>query len=767
MNKIIDFFQKRSELILPYILSSVLGCAVFSIYGIGLFSVFTLAVLLINAAMFAFCGFIDRHRIIGGALIVVLIIVLFLAFLRLAIGRDLGSGFSAWFLTAGEHQETRLSYLLALTVSFPFFFAVVIYYFTRILYRMSFVTLVSLIPCTISVKVIASINTVYVAVIAILNVAILITELHRNKSSNTVSYGKFASAFSGAVYIFILLLISAVIPKESSARYYEIFEMLFMDNTATLSSDFSRFSDVSGNADMYKSFQNRLMYTIYAEDQLYFKRQTFDFYDFENDYWTYDYNSSLDPFFSLEDYHDNAYLLDFSVLQQAYAAAAEADDSLAEKYGLSRLIQFSNLNDDIKTADVQAENFGAYYIPTTSRSLSVNAYYPDDHTAVTKSGVFRTLNDYSTPTNLSYKLYYRSEIDIRNYWCELGGADFTDEQTEQLLADVKAALIDSDADNSLIDTVDTFISMHSDAENYKTLWQSSDLADIPVEITALAEEITANCTYDWEKANALVQYFQNGNSGYRYNLDYVPPDNSIEYFIFESKTGTCSEFATAFSLLARSVGLNVRYCEGYSPDYSGTQGKYYIRDSSSHAYPEVYLQGMGWFVYEPTVASPYNSHTESNGTNFQLSIDYTMITVICIIAGIAFAVTLLVILISPRISESLFLTRMKRSGNRSTVDMVYKRILKLAEAYFKKADTLTPYELSLLMLESTGCDIGEYVLDAEEIFYGGRTADNSDKELAEKTYISLKNAIKNERRNKNEQKKTYCAYNRRKLGYRR
>lgn len=86
---------------------------------------------------------------------------------------------------------------------------------------------------------------------------------------------------SAAVFTFVLLIISAAIPKEENARYYDRFEELFMDtsNNNRLFSDYTYFSEFSGGADSFRGFSNRRMYTVYGPQDPYFKRQTFDYYD--------------------------------------------------------------------------------------------------------------------------------------------------------------------------------------------------------------------------------------------------------------------------------------------------------------------------------------------------------------------------------------------------------------------------------------------------------------------------------------------------------
>ena len=73
----------------------------------------------------------------------------------------------------------------------------------------------------------------------------------------------------------------------------------------------------------------------------------------------------------------------------------------------------------------------------------------------------------------------------------------------------------------------------------------------------------------------------------------------LDYFVFEKKEGYCVHYATAFVLLARHEGIPARYVQGYrvKPKRKG-----YVRvyESDAHAWPECYIEGVGWIVYEPT-----------------------------------------------------------------------------------------------------------------------------------------------------------------------
>ena len=217
-----DFFQNSLTAVLPLILSVVLSSALYSVYSINLFSVWTLGIILVTAVMFLFCRFIDKHHFIGGAIFVVVLMFALYWFMVLIAGNDYGQTFQQWFLTGADKVQTKTSYLLALMVSFVPFFAVTVYYFSMILYRMSFLTLISLIPCAVYVKVLSDIDNVYVALIALLNVAILMSSVRQKRENGRMVVGKGASMMSAAVFTFVLLIISAAIPKEENARYYDL-----------------------------------------------------------------------------------------------------------------------------------------------------------------------------------------------------------------------------------------------------------------------------------------------------------------------------------------------------------------------------------------------------------------------------------------------------------------------------------------------------------------------------------------------------------------
>ncbi|MPM42348.1 hypothetical protein SDC9_89013 [bioreactor metagenome] len=127
-------------------------------------------------------------------------------------------------------------------------------------------------------------------------------------------------------------------------------------------------------------------------------------------------------------------------------------------------------------------------------------------------------------------------------------------------------------------------------------------------IMELYHKITKNADTDIEKAFAIAQYLR---TNYKYTR--TPPKSDadggdyIEGFLFDTKMGYCTHFATAMTLLLRFGGIPSRYVEGFyvSPELaeksaSETAYEYNVRDDSAHAWTEVYIDGAGWLVIEAT-----------------------------------------------------------------------------------------------------------------------------------------------------------------------
>jgi hypothetical protein len=99
-----------------------------------------------------------------------------------------------------------------------------------------------------------------------------------------------------------------------------------------------------------------------------------------------------------------------------------------------------------------------------------------------------------------------------------------------------------------------------------------------------------------------VERFLKNN--YRYTLDVRPPAagmSPIEDFLFVQKAGYCEHYATAMTLMLRTLGVPARLAAGFLSGEWNEYGRYYtVRQSDAHTWVEVWFPGSGWVLFDPT-----------------------------------------------------------------------------------------------------------------------------------------------------------------------
>ncbi|MGC1188911.1 MAG: DUF3488 and transglutaminase-like domain-containing protein, partial [Candidatus Acidiferrales bacterium] len=122
-------------------------------------------------------------------------------------------------------------------------------------------------------------------------------------------------------------------------------------------------------------------------------------------------------------------------------------------------------------------------------------------------------------------------------------------------------------------------------------------------IPALALEITAHSASPYDKA-AAIEAFLRTHYGYTLDLSGPPPADPLAYFLFEKRAGHCEYFASAMTVMVRSLGIPARYINGFLPgEFNQVDSEYVIRASDAHSWVEVYFPGYGWITFDPTPPS--------------------------------------------------------------------------------------------------------------------------------------------------------------------
>jgi transglutaminase-like putative cysteine protease len=105
----------------------------------------------------------------------------------------------------------------------------------------------------------------------------------------------------------------------------------------------------------------------------------------------------------------------------------------------------------------------------------------------------------------------------------------------------------------------------------------------------------------YEQVMALTRFLQHN---YRYSLQIgrVPAGRDpVDWFLFDVKVGYCEQFATAETLMLRSLGIPTRLATGYATgDYDPVLNQAVVRERDAHAWVEVYFPGRGWVPVDPS-----------------------------------------------------------------------------------------------------------------------------------------------------------------------
>ena len=142
---------------------------------------------------------------------------------------------------------------------------------------------------------------------------------------------------------------------------------------------------------------------------------------------------------------------------------------------------------------------------------------------------------------------------------------------------------------------------------------------IPDSVSLTAEQLTAGADDPLIAAAALAAYFTSGEFVYDESAPYQPgmdSDNPFEVMdaLLQTKRGYCVHFSSTFAVMARSVGIPSRVALGYASaggaggvggigGVGGTSGAGEVAEVSGrqlHAWPEIFVDDLGWVAFEPT-----------------------------------------------------------------------------------------------------------------------------------------------------------------------
>lgn len=233
---------------------------------------------------------------------------------------------------------------------------------------------------------------------------------------------------------------------------------------------------------------------------------------------------------------------------------------------------------------------------------------------------------------------------------------------------------------------------------------------LPETVTArvrdMADLVTRHKDGDEEKAQAIMDLL----SRYRYNtkVDSVPEGADLaDHFLFESREGYCEYFATAMAVLARCANIPSRLAIGYAVPKSRTQ-PITMTSANAHAWAELYIEGKGWVVYDPTtfaaVIEPPDEEEEEQDEGLFSSenvaaLKKTLLYTYASIAGFA----ALFFIFRPFVRRMISKSRLKRSYGKKDGYAVLRRCGALLRTFsacgIKRAESETAQEFGVRVAE--------------------------------------------------------------------
>lgn len=719
-------------------------------YGIGAY--------VVGWLVFRIFDFINKHKLLGFAAYIALFIM-FIFGVRASI--EIGqSGYpiswGVWFLSPQDTVEYNSGYTFAIYLLFLIFMLSVIYYFTRVRYRIFMNFLIFIIPFAIYGKEFEKMPTIYIILLCVGYVMMMIYFRELRGDENTEIVVKDEVWKPVAVYAVVFAVAAAVVPKPAIEADRTVLETLISAEQFTdrLVSMLNIFRDSTSSEQFTGNMSNEPIYYAAASEPLRLKTSSFSSYDFTNDSWSIMKTDDDDPINSLDTTFRQRFddvpmqITNAQDLPKAILLAAQVDSEFAEKYGLSDFSETDlafpqEKTVSIFTASSNTSQFTAQFAPVPQYAQQMTDTSCNGQIALIYSGLIYAVDerfDYNERFDFTYSSERALSSPInKQFFDTLDTEDYA-----EMLREARSALFAGKYDIESGDWVDDtedwehYWNVLRDETNLYTYYEKYllDYSDNQ-RILELAQKLTEGVDSDYEKAKILEQYFYNND--YIYDTGYLKKStDNAETFLFETKTGVCYEYATSMVLLARAAGIPARYCEGYNMTQeleSNERYKYYVATSqSAHGFPELYIRGYGWASFEPTLTdAPAQAQTSSTTDSLARA------------GAVIFAAALLVLILalfSPVISHKFFLIRMRRKNPDETSAAVMHRICRLCGI----GSASTSNEAVLKVLQSAGVDISELAEMFDKSAYGGISLNEEEKAALLADYIKVYDALKEKKK---------------------
>lgn len=200
-----------------------------------------------------------------------------------------------------------------------------------------------------------------------------------------------------------------------------------------------------------------------------------------------------------------------------------------------------------------------------------------------------------------------------------------------------------------------------------------------------------------------VKNFVSSSAAYSLDVDTLPNDKDFPvWFLNECDTGYCVHYATAATLMLRTLGVPARYVTGYYA-YLNEEGNVSVSSDNAHAWVEYFDDDIGWVTLEctpssflneqipsaterqtiapstqsPTTVTQASTSPNNNGKSKNTSSSIAIIGVALICLLIALSIALIFIRRNLILNKSK--NRLQNATNNQTVIILYRKLMRLSD----------------------------------------------------------------------------------------
>lgn len=753
--------------------------AMTSFFGMPIIDILLMSSL-VNTVLYICFIFLKKQGIAGGVLFVLGSIVYFI-------------GIEGIILFSGE---TNLSYLIWIIVARPetaqvvpaFWYATIliaayglsstVYYFTNVSFRISVLLLIGIIPFMLqSAKTDSDITIPF-----LLFVIVFFWLYVESTAKKTIEFKKGFHVnnpwyiLSVVIFIGIVMTFALIVPKPETIPKIAYINQVINQTIQNLAQTNGQNIDAQNLANIFNTMGiknqsildsstpplgDNVLFEVKANESLYFRVQSWDKY--ADNRWLKG-NKILDEKKDVKEMKSSYYK--FSLLAELLQRMKKNGLLSSEYSKIDNYLEKTIKPQEIKQASIYTKgvpmqallnppgvcgfslpNNPTVYINERSECYMANEQMPYINENYVIDYFTQNLSHSSLEFNLIRQLnreFVTDIFDVEKYKVNSKGGALEEELSDGLL------VIDFETKDVI---EEANYEMKITYENYTKL-----PGDISQRIYDLAESITEGLDSDYDKAEAIVSFF--ATTGFEYDLTPPSMPRGMDYndfFIFESKSGICMHYASAMVILARAAGIPARYVEGFvANEWDPETGDYLIREKNAHAFPEVYISGYGWMVFEPTVGMRGDSdnrfsvffeglfntinHIVSSIWNFILAMPIWV--KLLFIPYIVFTFIVLIWLFY-RIRRSVWKKRVLNADSSQSLLLVFAKVSHLLMKInldMKKYET--PSNYAVRVLENSGVDLLEFVDIFNKSKYGGLNPDKEAISNAMEKYNEVRQIVK-------------------------